>query len=171
LREFHNIISNTEKIFPFPDSFFEGSWYGNDTIPRTVVDLNRIVQYCNKDGIMKDKTQRKHFVIVDAIIAGEGEGPVEPTDKSLNTLVAGFNPCAVDLVCSQILQFDYKKIPLFNHALKTSKYPIFNRSPHEIEIYSEHCSNFFNTSFEYGIQTKPTKGWKDHIELKMDSSS
>jgi hypothetical protein len=54
-----------------PDPFFEGSWHGNDTLWRTVLDLNRLLVYANKDGKMTEAPQRKCMTIVDAIVAGE----------------------------------------------------------------------------------------------------
>ena len=54
-----------------------GSWCGNDTIWRTVVDLNRILLWFDGDGKPR-KVPRRYLTIVDGIIAGEeayGTGP------------------------------------------------------------------------------------------------
>lgn len=106
-------ISASKFVYPYKDPYFEGSWYGNDTIPRTIVDVNKIAFYADKNGVLKDKVQRKMFIIVDGIIVGEKEGPLEPSPKKCGLLVGGYNPVAVDLVCSRIIGFDYEKIPTF----------------------------------------------------------
>src|SRR5439155_21270083 len=55
-----------------------GGWYGNDTIWRSVLDLNKILLYADRDGIMRSQPQRKFVSVVDGIIGGEGDGPVLP---------------------------------------------------------------------------------------------
>ena len=64
------------------EPYDEGSWYGNDTLWRTVLDLNRLLIYADRNGIMTNSPQRKCLTIVDAIIAGEGEGPMEPDART-----------------------------------------------------------------------------------------
>ena len=39
------------------NAYAEGSWYGNDTISKTIVDLNRIAIYADKTG--KIRTTRR----------------------------------------------------------------------------------------------------------------
>src|SRR6266481_5338239 len=59
-------------------SFFpSGGWHGNDTIWRTVDDLNRILFFCDPaNGAMQSQPQRRYFAVVDGIIAMEGNGPL-----------------------------------------------------------------------------------------------
>ena len=60
------IIALTRKILRFEmritrkDRFLEGSWYGNDTIWRTVLDINKIILYADKKGTLKDKKQKNY---------------------------------------------------------------------------------------------------------------
>lgn len=49
----------------------EGSWYGNDTLWRTIIDLNNIVFFGDKEGVMHDTPQRKYLIVVDGIVSGE----------------------------------------------------------------------------------------------------
>ena len=58
------------------DENLEGSWYGNDTIWRTCLDLQRIVRYGRLDGSLGATPQRTVISVTDAIIGGEGEGPL-----------------------------------------------------------------------------------------------
>ena len=46
------------RILPFPDPYFEGSWWGNDTLWRTALDLNRILFYADKEGQIQEQPQR-----------------------------------------------------------------------------------------------------------------
>jgi hypothetical protein len=97
-----------------------GDWHGNDVIWRTILDLSRIVSYADKKGSLTDKKQRKVFVIADGIVAGEGEGPVNPRPKSCGILAAGFNDVAVDMSITRVMGFDPLKIPKFKNITENS---------------------------------------------------
>lgn len=93
-----------------------GAWWGNDTLWRTILDINKILFYCDKEGKLKDQIQRRYFVVVDGIIAGEGNGPIEPIPRKAGVLLSGFNPVALDLVAALIMGFDPFKVPVIRHA-------------------------------------------------------
>ena len=82
-----------------------GGWYGNDTIWRSVLDLNKILLYADREGVMRSKRQRKFFSVVDGIIGGEGDGPVLAMPKVSGVLLAGFNPMAVDICATRLMGF------------------------------------------------------------------
>lgn len=91
-----------------------GSWSGNDTIWRTVLDLNNIIYF----GELKPK----HILsIVDGLIAGEGEGPLDSIPKSLGILIGSQNPLLVDYVIAKIIGYDISKIPLIFQGLNHQK--------------------------------------------------
>ena len=48
-------------------------------------------------------TVRPHFVIADAIVAMEGDGPLNGTDRRLNKLVLSDDPVAADATCARAL--------------------------------------------------------------------
>jgi len=149
-----------------PDPFFEGSWYGNDTLWRTVLDLNRLLVYADKDGKMTEAPQRKCMTIVDAIIAGEGEGPMEPDGRPLGMLAGGINPVALDAVLATIIGFNYKKIPIIAKAFDVGDWPLVDFGPDEVEIRPK--DNRW-VSLRLGDASKelcfkPSAGWYGHIE-------
>jgi|LFRM01.1.fsa_nt_gb uncharacterized protein (DUF362 family) len=161
----HFLIYGTQRIAPSPDAYAEGSWYGNDTIPRTIVDLNKIIFFADKRGILQENPQRKALTVVDAIIAGEKEGPLEPSPKPIGTLVAGENPVGVDLTCSQIMGFDHHKIPTLKCA---SGLKLINseQATDEIQILADEIVKLDDVFTRYGHHFNPTSGWKGHIERK-----
>lgn len=91
--------------------YSEGSWYGNDTIWRTIQDLNYILFHSDKNGILHDDIQRKVFVIGDMIIAGEEEGPLEPSPKPMGLICMGENPVMIDRTVAEVMGFDWMRIP------------------------------------------------------------
>ncbi len=159
------LIRGTNRIIHPKDSYFEGSWYGNDTIARTIADLNKIIFYADKNGALQETVQRKMLIVVDAIIAGEREGPLEPYPMPCGLLVAGYNPLLVDLVCSRIMGFDYQKMPQFKHTLKSISSKSFHQAVADIEFTCGKCNNLDDVHTSYGEHFLPTKGWRGHIEL------
>lgn len=102
----------------------EGAWHGNDTIWRTCLDLNRILMYGRLDGTLADVPQRRVVSIADAMIAGQGDGPLSPEPVTLGMILAGANPAAVDWVGSQLLGYDAERIPISTHAFDRFRWPL-----------------------------------------------
>lgn len=146
-------IKTTRKIYDYKDPYSEGSWWGNDTLPRTIVDLNKIIMYADKEGKIRKTQQRRIFTLVDAVIAGERKGPLEPHPKDCGLLIAGLNPVTVDIVCSKILGFDYRKIPTIMRALRSI-------SPLPENFIGDLLKDVTSQHFE------PAPGWVGQIELK-----
>lgn len=100
-----------------------GNWCGNDTIWRTVLDINKIITFSDKYGTLQDRPQRNFLNLVDGILGGEGQGPLAPLTKYCGTIICGVDPCSVDNVAAKLMGFDAQKIPLLWEALKDHKEP------------------------------------------------
>jgi uncharacterized protein (DUF362 family) len=148
------------------DLFYEGSWYGNDTLWRTILDLNRVIMYADKRGSLKGTVQRKFLNIVDGIIAGEGEGPLEPTPKRCGLLVGGKNPVAVDAVVATLMGFDYRKIPSIVNGFKVDKFPLCTFNSGDVEMVSKFDKRGKESlsSIQKNLNFKPSSGWAGNIE-------
>lgn len=108
------------------DKIIAGSWRGNETLWRTVLDLNHIVYFSNE--------KPAHILnIVDGIIAGEGEGPLKPHPKNVGILVAGWNPLYVDMAVAKMMGYCIEKIPTIYHALNHRRSKFFIISPENFE--------------------------------------
>ncbi|MGA9141661.1 MAG: DUF362 domain-containing protein [Methanocella sp.] len=156
----------SKKLAPFHDPCLQGSWPGNDTLPRTITDMNKILMYADKEGIMRDTQQRKLFVIVDGIITGEKEGPMTPEPRKCGVLVAGNNPVEIDAVCSSIMGFDYRKIPVFKYALHPRKYSLYDGRIEDIRVIADKCSRFEDVYDSYNCALVPPATWAGHIEYE-----
>ena len=90
-----------------------GNWYGNRTTWRMCCDLNRCLYYSDRDGLHLDAVEpvRTVLTIIDGVLAGEGEGPLAPSDVPLGAIVAGTDPVAVDLAALRLMGFDEMKLP------------------------------------------------------------
>jgi len=142
-----------------------GDWYGNDTIWRTILDINKILFYADKQGRIQKDIQRKYLSIVDGVVAGEREGPLNPSSKSCGIIIGGFDPVIVDMTSSRIMGFDYRKIPQIAKSFELSRYTIGGATPQEISIVSnsERWATLWirNENFEF----EPHSGWKATIEI------
>jgi uncharacterized protein (DUF362 family) len=115
----------------------EGSWSGNDTIWRTCLDLNRILLYGRADASMSDEPQRRVIHIVDAVVAGQGNGPLAPQPLALGLLLAGENAAAVDYVGALLLGYEPERISVVRHALEDFRWPLADFPAREISLTGE----------------------------------
>ncbi len=115
-----------------------GNWYGNDTTWRMVLDLN----------LALFQKPRRYLSIVDGIIAGEGNGPMEADAKPCGVLVAGTNPVAVDFVCVELMGFDWRKLPMIREGMR-----VFGLTPDDIAADAGETFRF-----------RPHFGWVGHVE-------
>lgn len=148
---------------------FDGSWYGNDTIWRAICDLNRILLYCNKEGIFTDTIQRKYICIVDAIVAGEGEGPMVPSRKICNCILVGTNPVSVDITAATFMGFNWEKIHYLSAAFNDGKkLKLIDCKPAEIKMIHKDKTYNLNSADISHIKVNPpfvpADGWKNYIE-------
>lgn len=146
-----------------------GSWYGNDTIWRTILDLNRILFYADKQGTMKNTPQRKYYAIVDGVVAGEGDGPMDVDAKEAGILIAGSDPVAIDAVASTLIGFDYRTIPTVIQSFAMMRWPLTRDTPDDIRIKSNKANwngALGNIALDSTLSFKPHFGWLGHIEME-----
>lgn len=149
-----------------------GYWYGNDTLWRSVLDLNKILIYADREGIMRDTPQRKYYALVDGIIAGEGNGPMTPDRKHAGIVIAGSNPVFVDTAAAAVMGYDYRKISCINKAYGIEAYKLAVSSPDKMIIKSNvhkwDGKKISQIPVEDTLKFKASFGWKNHIEMDPD---
>lgn len=157
-----------------PEDYVEGNWYGNDTISKTIIDINRIVMYADKEGIIRRDKQRKNLVVGDMIVSGEKEGPLMPTAKPVGIIIAGVDPVIFDKVLARFMGFDFNKIPTIVRAVDTADrlYPLTEsryRGGENVivasnnNVISRRIKDIPQNEF---FDFEPTSGWKGYIEIK-----
>ena len=75
--------------------------------------------------------------MVDAVIAGEGEGPLEPSDLSCGAVFAGMNPLAVDAAAARFMGLTVDEIPQLKQGFELSSLPLFDGGTGEIRIQGD----------------------------------
>lgn len=90
---------------------FGGAWPGNDTLWRTVHDMVFIARWLGPGGT-KLSSPRPILTLLDAIVAGEGDGPLRPEPRAMNTLLFGTDPGQIDVFAAALSGFDWRSIPV-----------------------------------------------------------
>lgn len=153
----------------FCDSTWEGSWYGNETISKTIADLNKILMYSDIDGNIQPTEQRKQFIVADMVLSGEKDGPVNPSMKRVGIIAMGDQPVCFDEAIATLMGMDIRKIPTILQVREL-------HSKHKLVLNSDRAfikSNVENWNDKYisqiccsdALNFVPSDGWKGHIEL------
>ncbi len=112
----HSLIVRAPKVGG-PPKVIDGSWQGNQTLWRTILDLNTALFFTDKEGKLRDTPQRRYLTLVDGIVAGEGEGPLGATPVDAGLLVGGFDPALVDVVATKAMGLDPARVVMVREAL------------------------------------------------------
>jgi uncharacterized protein (DUF362 family) len=149
------------------DDNLDGAWFGNDTIWRTCLDLQRVLRYGRVDGTLAGTPQRYVVSITDAIIGGEGEGPLAPTPARAGFMTGALNPAAADWVHARLMGFDPMKIPLVREALGDFSYRLADFTPREIRARFDDRETAAGELGPFaGRPFLPPRGWVNHCELE-----
>jgi hypothetical protein len=147
-----------------------GNWYGNDTTWRMCLDLNRILFYGRLDGTLVEPETlcgRRYLALVDGIVAGEGNGPLDPDPVLARVVLGGANPVAVDAAAAILSGFDPDKIPLIANAFRCQSYPLATGRWEEFKLVSDvDAWNGWLGDIDPSacFHFKPHFGWEGHIE-------
>ena len=133
------------------------AWYGNNTTWRMVLDLNQIVIYGKSDGTLADTPQRQMFSLCDAIIGGQGNGPLLPKPLPLGFLSFTNNAALNDYVFASLMKFDPEKF-----ALLTNAFQLYESNFDHIFLNGNHIR--LNDLHVYSLDTLPPPGWVDYLK-------
>lgn len=145
------------------DQYREGSWSGNETISKTITDLNKILFYADKEGRMQKEKQRKFLIVADMIVSGEGEGPVRPSRKETGIIAVAEQPVCFDEVIATLMGADILQIPTLQTARKASgEFPIVEDDDRALLVSNNKLWNGKRIEdIEYRLNFRPSSGWKD----------
>lgn len=158
------VFGDTEQVIR------SGNWWGNDTIWRTCLDLNKILLYGLPDGSMRSDRpdqRRTHLVFLDAVISGEGAGPMRPDPVNTRFVAFGTNPAAVDAAGAWLMGFDPDRIPIIRRAFLCRHYGIAEGTWRDVQAVSNKPEwNGWLESIAPAacFRFKPALGWKNYVE-------
>lgn len=144
------------------EQYWEGSWYGNDTIWRTIFDLNNILYYADKSGKIRKERQRNMFIVGDMVVSGNKEGPLEPTPIYPHLIAMGDDPVLFDMVICSLMGFDYRDIPSISMpGMNEQKYTLTDGKLPQILSNNDEWNNrgLDEIKKNYSLKFQPSRGW------------
>lgn len=135
-----------------------GAWWGNDTAWRMAVDLARIVEHADANGVLHETPVRRNYSLVDGVIGGQGRGPLRPDPVASRTLFFADDVYLADFAAATLMGFDPRSVPHLRHAcldvsaLDVSARAIANGVEGGLEVLAPHV-----------IRYEPPPGWKGHL--------
>ncbi len=80
---------------------------------------------------MSSSPQRRVVHLADAIVAGQGDGPLSPQPLPLGLLFAANNAAVMDWFGAQLLGYDPERLPIVREAFGNFRWPIATSRPSE----------------------------------------
>lgn len=159
-----HIFGDTESVIR------SGNWHGNDTVWRMCLDLNKLILYGNADGTLRTpgpQTRKRHFALVDGLIAGEGNGPMNPDPARAGLIIFGIHPASVDAACAVLMGFDPQRLPIVRQAFACRDYPLTEWDWRAVRLISNQAK--WNGAIdaiagEATLHFAPHFGWRGRIE-------
>lgn len=147
-----------------------GTWIGNDTTWRMVCDLAKVLIYADREGNLGDRpfAGRRVLHVMDAVEAGQGEGPLAPVPARLGFVLASFDALALDLVACRLAGFDHSRIPYLSRALEIRSLPITLARPENVTFRAGDSTIPF-LQVEPVVRLAPPAGWAGRVELDAGS--
>lgn len=139
-----------------------GMWYGNDTIWRTILDVNKIVYFANANGEICTDEQRKVLHFGDMLVCGDKEGPLQPAYKKVGGILFSDNPVSFDYCVVKLMGFDYQKFPTLINAMEDLE--LNQEMIEEIRLYSNNTEfNRLVSEIKRNFCFEPSSGWKEFL--------
>jgi uncharacterized protein (DUF362 family) len=147
--------------------FPSGSWYGNDTIWRTVDDLNRILFFWSRrTNAFESTPQRRYFAVIDGIVSMEGNGPLKGSPRPTGVVLAGDDPLALDVTAASLAGFDWTHLNMLAGMAGQVRYSAFTGDLDAIEIISNDASWRSVRELTGKAPHLPPAGWRNHVETE-----
>ena len=165
-------VRRAENAVRGADFVRSGNWHGNRTTWRMCIDLNRCLYYSDAKGEHFDAPApvRRVLTVLDGIVAGEGEGPLAPTDRPLGAVLASTDPVALDLAAIQLMGFDARCIPKVWSCIEDTRLRVTSVRAtadvrvHEVAVEDGVLRECSLASLPVARAFTAHSGWKGHVE-------
>ncbi|HEX8131696.1 MAG TPA: DUF362 domain-containing protein [Pyrinomonadaceae bacterium] len=143
----------------------EGSWSGNDTVWRTALDLNRVILYGQPDATFRDAPARLVVHVADAVVAGQGDGPLAPEALPMGLLIGAGNAAALDWVGAHLLGYDPARVSIAREAFGRFRWPLTTFAHEGVRLCGDlgegAADELLGASCAPLFQVKHPAGWRD----------
>jgi uncharacterized protein (DUF362 family) len=133
-----------------------GAWWGNDTAWRMAVDLAHIVEHADRHGVVHEAPVRRHVVLVDGVIGGQGRGPLRPDPVASGLLFFADDAVLADHAAALLMSFDPSAVPHLRYALRLTQTDparvITPAGEGGLSLLQPHAHRY-----------APPPGWREHL--------
>jgi len=130
-----------------------------------IYDLNQIIRFASPDGgSLKNTPQRDYIAFVDGIVAGEGNGPLQPLPVDVNLVWSSRDPFAADMLMARLMGFDRNKIPSLSHHREFPDSVWGQFEPADIMVCDGKGASASLDTIAPVKRFLPPPGWLGHIE-------
>jgi hypothetical protein len=137
-----------------------GAWYGNDTCWRMAVDLARILHYADATGMMHETRQRRHLVLIDGVVGGEGDGPLAPSPADSRALLFADDVVLADRLACRLMGYDPRAIPLVDRTGAKMRFGLGSPSGGEPTVVENgRATSEADVGAVLGRPFRPPRGW------------
>lgn len=141
----------------------QGIYLDNDTIWRSMADLNRILLYADGQGVLHPERQRRYLAIVDGIVAAE-DSQYQPRPYPLNTVVVGTEPVTVDAVTARCMGFDPRGLKSVTEAAVREAYSLGPAHPSQVKVVVS-GEETLSSSYRHALAPEAhIFSWQGHLE-------
>src|SRR5262249_16797426 len=113
--------------------------------------------------------QRHYVCLVDGLVSGEGNGPLQALPRTTNWLVFGSDPFAIDTSLAWFMGFQPELIPIINRrAAYRGQWGRFDIRNLQVSVGEEmSCLTDWATNFAF----LPPPGWRNYVERRTPASA
>jgi uncharacterized protein (DUF362 family) len=165
LKRMRGIETRLESREASPARFYSGSgsWHGNQTVWRMIHDLNLLIGWMDASATLQSSPVRHYVCIVDGLVSGEGNGPLEPLPRDTDWLIFGEDPFAIDAALAWFMGFDPRRIPVIEQRRQFARETWGRFDFDELEVELDGTRQRVAEA-PHNFQFVPPPGWRGHIE-------
>jgi len=146
-----------------------GGWHGNDTLWRTVLDINRAFLYFDPASQAVEPRplkSRRYLAILDGLIGGHRESPLAPSPVPSGMVLAAQNFLALDTAAAALMGCDLRKLKQVWNAYQPSQRPLATFRIQDIELRGFPEAARVQDIYQRRLYRpfEPSMGWKGHVE-------
>jgi hypothetical protein len=129
------------------------------------LDIARALRFGKMDGSLAGVPQRKHLVLTDGIIGGQGDGPLSPSPVYAGALTFAADVVAADFVNCLLMGFDPAKVPLIHRAFGLEDLPLTEALAEELQVrFRGEVADPHEMVRKLGLRFATPPGWRGAIE-------
>jgi uncharacterized protein (DUF362 family) len=141
----------------------QGMYLDNDTIWRSIADLNRILLYADRHGVLHYERQRRYLAIVDGIVAAE-DSQYQPRPYPLGTVVVGTEPVTVDAVTARCMGFDPRRLRSVTQPAARQAFSLGQADPSQAKVIVS-SGETLSSGFRHALAPEShVFSWRGHLE-------